>query len=68
MYKVWVLGVGESTWATNGLDFDTIEKAKTYGNDLLSRWFGADRFVVLPMSDNFKGHLTQDVIDNNLVS
>ena len=25
MYKVWVLGCGESTFATNGLDFDTIE-------------------------------------------
>lgn len=67
MYKVWVLGVGENTWATNGLDFESIDEAKAYGNDLLSRWFGADKFEMLPMDDMFQGHLTQDVIDNNSV-
>ena len=68
MFKVWVLGVGETTYATNGLDFNTIGEAKEYGNDLLSRWFGADRFVVLPVSDKFVGYLSQDVIDQNSVS
>ena len=24
-YKVWVLAYGESTWATNGLEFDSVE-------------------------------------------
>ena len=67
MYKVWILGVGESTYATNGLDFDTIDDANSYGNDLLSRWFGADIFKVLPKSDEFKGFLSQDVIDKNSV-
>ena len=68
MYKVWVLGVGETTYATNGLDFNTIGEAKTYGNDLLSRWFGADRFVVLSVDDRFVGYLAQDVIDKESVS
>lgn len=65
MFKVWILGVGESTFATNALEFATVEEANTYGNDLLSRWFGADRFVVLPLSDDFKGYLAIDVADAN---
>jgi len=68
MYKVWILGVGENTWATNGRDFDTIEAARNYGNDLLSRWFGADRFAILPLDDKFKGFLSHDTINNNKVS
>ena len=67
MYKVWVLGVGESKYATNGLDFDTINEANSYGNDLLSRWFGAETFKILPKSDEFEGFLSQSVIDQNSV-
>ena len=67
MYKVWILGVGESTWATNDLDFDTVDAARTYGNDLLSRWFGADKFTVLPKDDKFSGFLGQEVIEANSV-
>jgi len=65
MFKVWILGVGESKFATNALEFGTIEEANTYGNDLLSRWFGADRFVVLPLSDDFTGYVEIDVADAN---
>jgi len=68
MYKVWVLGVGERMYATNGLEFNTISEAKSYGNDLLSRWFGAERFEVLPMDDRFSGFLSADVINENRVS
>ena len=67
MYKVWILGVGERTYATNGRDFDTIEEARKYGNDLLSRWYGADSFVVLPMRDEFCGLLSQETVDANKV-
>jgi len=47
-YKVWVLGVGETTYATNGLLFDSIEDARAWGDGLLMRWFGAECYVVLP--------------------
>ncbi len=48
-FKVWVLGVGENIYCTNGLDFETVEKAHDYGEELLSRWFGAEDFKVLPL-------------------
>jgi len=67
MFKVWILAVGEKNWNTNGLDFGTIDAANQYGRDLLSRWFGADKFVVLPKNDDFVGSLSQDVIDKNKV-
>ena len=60
MFKVWVKGVGETTYATNGLDFETVEAAKTWGNDLMSRWFGAESFLVLPKDDRFTGFLDAD--------
>ena len=68
MYKVWVLGVGETTYATNGLDFDAVDEAIAWGNDLLSRWFGADRFVVLPASDEYSGFLDADIATKNAVA
>lgn len=49
MYKVWVLGVGENSYCTNEREFDTVGKAKDYGEDLLGRWFGAEDFQVLPL-------------------
>lgn len=48
MYKVWVLAYGEINYATNGLEFNTIEDAIAYANDLLSRWFGAKEYAILP--------------------
>lgn len=67
MFKVWILAVNEKSFATNALEFETVEEANTYGNDLLSRWFGADRFVVLPISDDFTGYVGIDVADANAV-
>ena len=67
-YKAWIKAVGESTYATNGLDFDSIDDAKSYASDLLSRWFGADTFAILPVNDKFSGFLSQDTIDRESVS
>ena len=68
MYKVWVLGVGESTYATNGLEFNTVDDATKWGNDLLMRWFGADRFVVLPVDDKYTGFLDSTIAVSNAVA
>ena len=62
-YKVWILAVGENSWATNGLKFKSVELAQEYGRDLLSRWYGADRFAVLPLTDNFTGHLSHETVN-----
>ncbi len=51
-YKVYVRACGETSYCTNGLDFNTAEEARDYGNDLLGRWFGADRFEVLRVNKN----------------
>ena len=66
-FKVWVLAYGERTYATNGLSFDTIQEAVNYGKDLLSRWFGADKFSVLPDHPQFTGFLTPDIIQEQKV-
>ena len=65
MYKVWILGVGESTYATNGVDFDTVDEATSWANDLLCRWFGADKFAILPKADEFAGFLSKDTVNDN---
>ena len=62
-FKVWVLVSGESTWATNGLEFDSAIDAKKWGEGLFMRWFALKDFAVLPVKDEFKGYLTQDIID-----
>ena len=50
-YKVEVLAVGETNYASNGLRFSTPEKAKEYGENLLDRWSGAKEFKVTETSD-----------------
>ena len=67
MYKVWILAVGETTWATNGLDFDTVPDANDYGIDLMSRWMGASKYAILPKDDQFTGFLSHEVIEVNRV-
>jgi hypothetical protein len=37
-YKVWVIADSSGKWCANGLEFDSIEKAKEYGADLAWRW------------------------------
>lgn len=62
MYKAWVLASGERTWATNGLEFATVDEAQAYAKDLFSRWFGADNIAVLPTDVAEKGFISTDVV------
>ncbi len=50
-YKCEVKAVGEQSYNSNGLRFATEQECKDYGNELLSRWFGADTFRVTPSDD-----------------
>jgi len=47
MYRVLVHGVGDNSYSGNGLTFDNVSEADRYGYNLLCRWFGADRYVVV---------------------
>ena len=60
MFKTWFHGINEASYATNGLVFDTIEDATNYGHDLLSRWYGADKFAVLP-AEGFTGSVSNEI-------
>lgn len=62
-YKVWVLAFGEHSWATNGLEFDTVPEAFDYGRELLARWFAADKYKVLPSLPELTGHLNTKTIE-----
>ena len=68
MFKVWVRAVGESTFATNGREFDTAEKADRYGFDLLNRWFGAENYAVLPVKKELTGFLDIDTVQRHAVT
>jgi len=61
--KVYV-DTGESVWSTNGLEFDSYEKAREYGDDLWSRWTAVRKFAVVqvPRTD-FYEHLTSEQIE-----
>lgn len=67
MYKVWILAYGETLWATNGLDFETVDDANSYASDLLSRWMGAKDFAILPKDDQFTGFLSHEIIEANKI-
>jgi len=67
MYKVWCLEVGGRSYATNALEFETVEDAKAYGNDLYSRWFTLDKWAVVPTSVATNGYLSPDVVESNKV-
>ena len=45
-YKCYVKAYGENSYNSNALCFSTPEEAESYGNELLSRWFGAERFEI----------------------
>lgn len=47
-YRVDVLALGETRWATNALRFDTVGEAEDYARDLYSRWMLADVLTVVP--------------------
>lgn len=52
MYKTWVLGHGESRWATNGMEYPSIEVAEGAALGLYCRWTGARAITVLPVADH----------------
>jgi len=62
-YKVWILGVGETSWASNALEYDDVESAKSAAISLFNRWFGADKWAVLPIKDEFVGFLSHETVD-----
>ena len=37
-YRVEVIADSTGKWIGNGLTFDSVEAARTYGEDLFSRW------------------------------
>jgi hypothetical protein len=47
-FRVDVKVVGENSWATNALRFDTEPEALAYAHDLYSRWSSAERMRVVP--------------------
>lgn len=53
-FKVYVQLKGE-TPKSNGLSFETVEDAKAYGRDLLSRWF-------VPIGFEVRNELTGEVV------
>jgi hypothetical protein len=48
--RVEILAIGERTWATNALEFDTPEQATLYARDLSSRWTLAEKMRIVPVS------------------
>ncbi len=46
-YRVDVLVLGERTWATNRLRFDTVEEAEAYARNLYGRWSLMERATVV---------------------
>jgi hypothetical protein len=48
--RVEVLAIGEQSWATNALEFDTPELAALYAQDLYSRWMQVDKMRIVPVS------------------
>lgn len=68
MFKVWILAHGESTYATNGLTFDSVPDSVKYANDLMSRWFSAKEFAVLDVNEKNKGFLSIEYIKTNALA
>lgn len=58
-WKVEILGVGESTYVSNGIRLPDAEQAERYGSDLMSRWWGADKMRVAP-SDDLPNHTADE--------
>tara|TARA_Y100000588_G_scaffold382319_1_gene469554 strand:+ start:1229 stop:1420 length:192 start_codon:yes stop_codon:yes gene_type:complete len=46
MYKVWILAKGETKWATNSMNYHTIEEAERAAQSLFSRWMAAEEWSV----------------------
>ena len=51
VYKVYVQAINETSYSTNACKFATVKLARSYGEDLLSRWFGASKFIVIRVDE-----------------
>ena len=59
--KVYV-DTGESVWSTNGVEFDSYQAAKSYGEGLQWRWTAVRAFAVVPVTPGFYGYLTTKAV------
>jgi hypothetical protein len=48
-YRADVTGINESSWSTNGVEFNSEEQTKRYLDGLAERWFGFDMSRVVPV-------------------
>lgn len=51
MYKVEVRVKGETTFAGNGLRFQTEDEATNYAKDLAGRWTAVEEYRVVEVTD-----------------
>jgi predicted nucleic acid-binding Zn-ribbon protein len=49
-FRVDVQAVRESTWTANAREFDTVQDADDYANDLAGRWTGMQAYRIVPVS------------------
>ena len=47
-YRCDVAGIGENTWSSNGMEYDSQADAEKALNDLSGRWFGYDLSRIVP--------------------
>jgi hypothetical protein len=47
MYKLYVMTTEGGSWATNAVEFDTVEEARAWGADLFSRWMLVTDYAVI---------------------
>ena len=57
-YKVYCLACGESTYATNGLKFNTLEEAETYGEELFFKWWGLSKWMLIKIEFKIEYNLS----------
>lgn len=51
-YKVQVIADNSGKWVGNGLEFATVEEAKSYAVDLFSRWMAVRQWRVIDADMN----------------
>jgi hypothetical protein len=47
-YRAEVTGINEMVWSGNSVEYQTVEEAQKYLDNLSSRWFGYDLSRVVP--------------------
>jgi hypothetical protein len=47
-YRAEVTGINEDVWSGNAIEYDTVEEAEQYLNNLSSKWFGFDMSRIVP--------------------